>query len=429
MPYGANTTRDTRDTRDNPEGARGGNNTEQRTTNDNEDSTIRVLVIPIRPYIYNGTAGDGHETKSDDSKGFYYHIWDAIKTKINEIRVSRGMSLVRFEETIAKVGQDQDQGQNLDAERGAFDIVIGNGLVDTHTPSKSVGWLSTRDIFVRDYRLLYRRENRVYMLFYRLFLQKYLPIVGFLLIISLFLGQILYAYTPRVSRKNAVWQTLTAMMGEFGYLAEKMSDHHKKTTIKGYIVATIILMICLYCFVYIQATINTTMFYSKNAFSTNVSFNEENKIYTVARLDTPTDAHVDGMAYPSLRFIRDSGGDIRNADLIVQYRSILERYLADDGLGVKLDGVLVDTMVVDALYAEIKGRKSNLRELTSAPFAIGQKGIPILVHPSQMEVYHIANEAILRLHSNHEIERLCQHHTQTQNLPGSDFRYAQNCRL
>lgn len=395
--------------------------------NDKGVDTLRVLIIPIRPYIYKSTADNGNGTKSDDSKGFYYHIWDAIKAKINEIRVSRGMGLVRFEETIAKVGQDQDQ--SLNHENGAFDVVIGSGLADTRAPSNSVGWLSTRDVFVRDYRLMYKRENRVYMLFYRLFLQKYLPIVVFLLIISLFLGQILYAYTPRVSRRNAVWQTLTAMMGEFGYLAEKMSDHHKHATLKGYFVATIILMICLYCFVYIQATINTTMFYSKNAFSTNVSFNEENKIYTVARLDSPTDAHVDGMAYPSLRFIRDSAADVQNADLVVQYRSILERYLADDGLGVKLDGVLVDTMVVDVLYEEIKGRRTKLRELTSAPFAIGQKGVPILVHPSQIDAYHLANEAILRLHSNHEIERLCQHHTQTQNLPGSDFRYAQNCRL
>lgn len=219
--------------------------------NESNKNNINVLVLTSRPYIIKET---------ENEYGFYLKIWQKIKDILSK--------KYTFNETFS-AGYFPSQNELVNYQFEKYDIVIG--LFNLKHDEIMNGWSITNPIFLHTSSVVIKNKFSFLKLFLNLFLKKYIPLFIIFVIISVILGLFLFKFTYRKSKKNAIWQTLTATMGQTGYLTEKLSDNYKKTTLLGYIVTSLILVICLYCFMYMQATISTTMLFS------NTNLNEESK--------------------------------------------------------------------------------------------------------------------------------------------------------
>ena len=224
------------------------------------DRHLRVLLYTSKPYI------------ESDRSGFYYAIWQKIKDQMNtmkhDMKDGERMTHYFFTEDFAPgyfLGYDEVER----AVYEEYDVIVG--MFDGALPNdvRDLGWNVSNPLFLHKSVVVEKNDFSFFKMFYNLFFKKYLPLLVIFISLSVLLGQLLFKYTKRMSRRNAVWQTLSAMMGEFGYLSEKLSDHHREISYIGYFVNMVVFIICLYCFLYIQATINTTMIYSKQSHLNN----------------------------------------------------------------------------------------------------------------------------------------------------------------
>lgn len=384
---------------------------------------VRVLIHEDEPYY---VTKNSLERKS---AGFYEKIWQAIKAEMVRPAETDGAPSGErnyvFEET-----RVSDPRAALGTER--YDIVVAlnhpssEGAVDLERAPEqkggrgaegkrsATGWKYSSPLFLRNYSVVYVMKGNVVSLFYKILFQKYIPVVLVFVLISVFLGLFLYRFTPRKNRRNAIWQTLSGMMGELGYLSEKLSDRHKKVSWWGYVVNLIVLMCCLYGFVYMQATINTTMIYAKDKIQTPSNLTQRTLDRNTRVLVHPQllrgspDAVLAGMGI-SLTPIRDQGAN-RAAETGVpsaaeHTRLALDAYkaLANTEGSSPVDGVLVDTIA----YNYVRGEKAY-KDTKSTDHRIGQHAISLAVDPLQTGLLYDLNASIHRLHSRREIQSICK---------------------
>lgn len=392
---------------------------------------IKVCIHMQYPYIYRNDSikriDSKNNMKDNDVVGFYYEMWKAIRDDIT----LHSNGKLRFKEDFIEEKDIEKYMRNqthmFKTDMNHYDIVIGlynshmfmnpnknshelNGNHLISTDSNSDAWSFSDPIFLRHYTIVTQRKNKMNELFTQMFLKKYLPIMLIFVVISFILGNVLYQFTPRKSRRNAIWQMLSGMMGEFGYLSEKLSDHYKKATWFSYVVNTFMLMICLYCFIYIQATINTTMIYSKNKIQNSSSFTDTpHKM----RVGFPHDMKIDVEKYiaPTTKF--------KLVEIPKNYNDALRDYITshkkDDGNNEeKIDGVLVDIL---KFKHEMHTRPNSMDEIVMIDKTYGKHPISLAINnqmpSSSLSKYKMLDEvntAIRRLHQTEVLQRTCDYY-------------------
>ena len=361
--------------------------------------TVRVLIYEVDPYI---VAPDSLGEKTD---GFYERIWQTVKADL----MPRGSSYV-FEETRV-AASDHPNGTPND---GDYDVVVGLG----HPAFDTANWAHTSPLFVRNYSVVYLPSRMsIRLLFYTIFLRKYVPIVILFVLISVVLGLVLYYFTPRTNLRNAIWQTVAGMMGELGYLTEKLSDRHKRVRWWGYVANLLILMCCLYAYIYLQATVNTTMIYAKDATEGKagagkaLSPNMRLLVHPDLLRSSPPAvlANVDAHLVP-LPFDAVPGSPLST---VKHTMHALDAYMAHmrtppaEGQS-RADGVLVDTVAYNYVRHE-----TDYKKTTDAAARLGHHAVSIAVNPLRTDLLYDINASIHRLHSRREIRRICEQHTST----------------
>lgn len=350
----------------------------------NEKKNINVLVLTSRPYIIKET---------ENEYGFYLKIWQKIKNILSK--------KYTFNETFS-VGYFPSQNELVNYQFEKYDMVIG--LFNLKHDEIMNGWSITNPIFLHTSSVVIKNKFSFLKLFLNLFIKKYIPLFIIFVIISVILGLFLFKFTHRKSKKNAIWQTLTATMGQTGYLTEKLSDNYKKTTLLGYIVTSLILVICLYCFMYMQATISTTMLFS----NTNLNEESKQKIYkykhfknkrflsNLKRSTSSVDSDLINMDF------FNEGSDTKDFDIYKNTEKLLEHY--KDDKKNKHDGIVLDTLV----YNDINyNTKESMYKIIGQ---IDQIGISMLVRD---EFLNDVNKVIYKLHQTNEISFICDKYIKT----------------
>lgn len=368
------------------DGTRGAHSHKEAHNNGHKDVHLKVLLYTSEPYI------------DSERGGFYYAIWTKIKNTLNTMKHSTrgkvGMTHYYFTEKFApgyflKYDElDRSVYDDYDVIIGMFDGVLPH---DVHNK----GWRISSPLFVHKSVVVTLNDFNFFRMFYNLFFKKYVPLLSIFIVLSIILGQVLFKYTKRMSRKNAVWQTLSAMMGEFGYLSEKLSDHYKTISYFGYFVNMVIFIICLYCFLYIQATINTTMIYSNNNWmyrpnNNMVGNNKPQKYLTNQK-------HVAGRNLLSHRV------DLKNDEQLSQYEStkaILQNYKKGNLDEFRdYSGLILDGAMLEHITASTSNNSYIVGETASGV------GVGFLVRDAG--VLMDINYAIHRLHASDKIRNIC----------------------
>ena len=86
-----------------------------------------------------------------------------------------------------------------------------------------------------------------------------------LLLVSIIMGIIVNIYSPRQSRLVAIWQTIASLLGEAGYMSERLTDKYKTNSSMGYISVFIVMIIAFYFGIYLQATVTNALHYMQTS--------------------------------------------------------------------------------------------------------------------------------------------------------------------
>lgn len=295
--------------------------------------------------------------------GFYYKIWSKLKEKLD----------YEFEEeTISDMSESKDA-----------DVIISISKSDT-----TEDWLYTLPIFTRMFVLIYEsKKMSVWELFYKLFLKRFIPIVAVFVIISMALGELLYRFTPRKSRKNAFWQSFSGVLGAYGYVAEKLSDHPKKVRVSSYIITGIVLICILYMFLYLQATINTTMLFSRDQMVKGSSGLDATSYVLV---DAPTTV-ISQKDAPFQLVFEDSNDGCSLTDSLVTKLGKLKDYNA----------LLTDIVAANHVLLQPEYDKTMNAEQTT----LGSYGVSIAVSKRHPNLFIEMNNALARMRN--EIADVC----------------------
>lgn len=324
---------------------------------------IRAVMFPDASYLSND--------------GLYRQIWERLKERLQ----LRGYRVAEF------VGDSPPESEphacfykNMSAgERGQYDVAVGL-FHPAYEAWGDTGWVYSRPAFVRNYTVIYKQNDNTWRLFGKLFLLKFMPVAMLFVCLSFVLGIILYTFTPRTSRKNAVWQTYSAMMGEFGYLSEKVSDRSNRMTLAGYVITGAMLMVCLYCYLYMQSTINTTMIYSRNDYQTRLRFTE---------------------ARSNKRLRVEAGHDVIDSarlHKVDRYFDMVEA-TGDREPKPNINGRLVDTVLSDTY--------KNTDWIFDVQNTVGHHGVSLLINPKRADLVRDIDQCIQDMQANREITRLC----------------------
>lgn len=385
--------------------------------------TIRVLLHDVEPYI------TSRNTMGKNLVGFYGEIWNAIKAEMGR---SEGMRPENGPRSTTAYVFEETRVEHLDARSvDEYDVVVGLN------PPLVTRWARSSPLFIRTYTVVYRPKTQISKMFYHIFIQKYIPIMVLLVMVSVAMGLLLYRFTPRANRRNAIWQTVAGMMGEFGYLTEKLSDHHRRVTVWGYLVNLAILMICLYGYIYLQATINTTMIYAKDAVQIPSKLKgtlgpSVNLLAHPGLVDSSPSTVVEniGVSLRSLRPIAPTTNDANREKsvgttrtttrtprtLMGHTKETLDAYVRDrdrehddkkqpHSASRRVDGVLVDTVAYN--HARLDPAYGTLKAVDRK---IGHHAVSLAVHPRRTELLYDLNASIHRLHSLREIRNICDRH-------------------
>lgn len=353
------------------------------------DRHLRVLLYTSKPYI------------ESDRSGFYYAIWQKIKDQMNtmkhDMKDGERMTHYFFTEDFAPgyfLGYDEVER----AVYEEYDVIVG--MFDGALPNdvRDLGWNVSNPLFLHKSVVVEKNDFSFFKMFYNLFFKKYLPLLIIFISLSVLLGQLLFKYTKRMSRRNAVWQTLSAMMGEFGYLSEKLSDHYREISYIGYFVNMVVFIICLYCFLYIQATINTTMIYSKQSHLNNPN-DDVWSDRTDKRKYITNQKHVVG------RNVLSGSVDLRDGARASQYEStkaLMRDYekIGGDGNTREYDGMVLDAVMANDIQMD--------GEMYVASDVASQTGVGILVRDAG--VINEINRVVQMLHASDDIRTTCSRH-------------------
>lgn len=350
---------------------------------------LKVLLYTSKPYI------------ESDRSGFYYAIWQKIKEQLNtmnhDIIDEGGMTHYFFTEDFAPgyfLGYDEVERAAYDE----YDVIIGMFDGTLSRDARDLGWNVSNPLFIHNSVVVQPNDFSFFRMFYNLFFKKYLPLLIIFISLSVLLGQLLFKYTRRMSRRNAVWQTLSAMMGEFGYLSEKLSDHHREISYLGYFVNMVVFIICLYCFLYIQATINTTMIYSKKSHLNNPNSN--------VQLDGADKMkYITNQKHVAARNVLSGSVELRDGERESQYEStkaLMRDYNKMGGAGGarKYDGMVLDAVMVNDIQTD--------DEIYEASEVASQTGVGILVRDAG--VLTEINRVVQMLHASDDIRNTCNRH-------------------
>ena len=379
---------------------------------------IKVCIHLQYPYAYRKKTHNLTQIESDKIDGFYYEMWKVIS---NEIQLnSKGKWNIEEYFIEEEALKEKSEISNHHLNVNDYDIVVG--LYNSHNfPYIKNKWTFSDPIFIRDFTIITKRVNRMNELFIHMFLKKYVPIVLVFIVVSIILGNILYTFTPRKNRKNAIWHMFSGMMGEFGYLSEKLSDHYNKTTWFSYVVNIIMLMICLYCFIYIQATINTTMIYSKNKIQRSGTF-----INTPHKMNI---GYISDMKLEIEKFIEQTT-NFKLKEIPMSYEDAVDEYLIKprdnepkipkktvsdikDGKQVdNIDGILVDNIKYRH-EKYIKPDKENAVVMIDTTF--GKHPISLAIKnqgvlSSTETMVDTVNTAIRELHRRGGLQNTCDYY-------------------
>ena len=303
---------------------------------------MKVKIEYVEPYL------------SDD--GFYYKIWNQIKERLKE-----------------RLNYTFEEG----AEENA-DVIIGISKIEDND-----NWLYTVPVFTRTFVILQEsKKMSVWELFYKLFVKRFIPIILIFLVISVFLGELLYRYTPRKSRRNAFWQSFSGLLGAYGYVAEKLSDHPSKTRPISYVITSIILICILYLFLYLQATINTTMIFSRNQMIEGKNM-ISNKSYIL------TDAPVKQKDVP-FQLVSDTSSLVEKLEKLKDY-----------------DGILVDALEANKLLQQPEYSK----RFSAIQTTLGSYGVSIAVSKRHPKLFIEINDVLLNMRN--EIAKICSEEIHT----------------
>lgn len=366
-------------------GTRSAHSHEEAHNNKHDDVHLKVLLYTSEPYI------------DSERGGFYYAIWTKIKETLNTMKHLTpgkvGMTHYYFTEKFVP-GYFLEYSELDSSVYDDYDVIIGmfDGVLPFEVHNK--GWRMSNPLFVHS-SVVVRLDNFNFIgMFYNLFFKKYVPLLSIFIVMSIILGQVLFKYTRRMSRKNAVWQTLSAMMGEFGYLSEKLSDHYKTISYFGYFVNMVIFIICLYCFLYIQATINTTMIYSNKS-----SMYRANN--SIVAGDKPQ-RYMTNQKHVARKNLLSSRVDLRDDEQLSQYEStkaIIEDYKSNTREFHEYSGLILDGVMLEHITANTSDDSYFVGDAAS------RVGVGFLVRDAGLLTE--VNYAIHRLHASDDIRNIC----------------------
>lgn len=295
--------------------------------------------------------------------GFYYKIWSKLKEKLDyEFK----------EETISDISESKDA-----------DVLISISKLE-----QTDEWLYTLPIFTRTFVLIYESKRMtVWELFYKLFLKRFIPIVTVFIVVSIVLGELLYRFSPRKSRKNAFWQSFSGVLGAYGYVAEKLSDHPNKVQLSSYIITAFVLICILYMFLYLQATINTTMLFSRDQMVKGTSSLDATSYVLV---DAPNTV-ISQKEAPFELVFEDTNNGCSLTDSLVAKLGRLKEYNA-----LLTDIVAANHVLLQPEY----GKRLNAEQTT-----LGSYGVSIAVSKKHPNLFIEMNNALAQMRN--EITDVC----------------------
>lgn len=203
------------------------------------NNTVRVAIVEGAPFVIK------YEKNGKDMyKGSMYEVWVLIKEELKRNGYNN------IEEHHLEDMSSKDARELLTT--GKYDIVINNLSVNNSVP----GINFTRPLMLNKYAISYKAEgaNR-FVSFFKILFKYFIPPLLLLLVISIILGLVLYRYSPRHSKYLSIWQTISGLLGESGYLSEYLSDNIKKTKFSSFLTVFIIMLVSFYFGLYLQASV------------------------------------------------------------------------------------------------------------------------------------------------------------------------------
>ena len=165
---------------------------------------VKVGVLVVKPYVY---SKDPKETDINKYEGIVADIWKEIAKKNPEKKFNYTFihNNVDYENEVENIG------------KGKYDVLIGNLSVNEE---RSQFGDFTRTIFLNKLAIAYRTKLWDYVnMFKEMFVNVFIP-TTVIIAITVILGVVFYYLNNRKMKfKNAMWITITSILGEPGILS------------------------------------------------------------------------------------------------------------------------------------------------------------------------------------------------------------------
>lgn len=329
------------------------------------NNTVRVAIVEGAPFVIKYEK-DGKPAY----KGSMYEIWKLIK------------------EELERAGYNNIEEHNIDdissrearelVTSGRYDIVVNNLSVNNSV----FGISFTRPLMLNKYAISYKAEgsNR-FVSFFKILFKYFIPPLLLLLIISIILGLVLYKYSPRHSKFLSIWQTISGLLGESGYLSEYLSDNIKRTKFSSFLTVFTIMLVSFYFGLYLQASVTQGIIQTTEPKELT---REELNGQKVLVYKNTTNAH-----FLSNYGVKQIEID-RSKDIVKEYLANTKEYF----------GYFRD-------YETLKYDKDKYPELEISKANLGFDELAWGVNQSRYDLLKKVNELILKFQSNGQILHIC----------------------
>ena len=223
------------------------------TNQDKNQKKLRVGLWQTSPFVYITTDNNGKKKIT----GVLYDAWILVLDRLLEKGIYDEVEMVLFK-------KDEISGDDAIAliKEHKLDIIIGSYTV-TDTRARIVNF--TRPVFLNKIAYGYLPSQNKLGDFFLIFIKYFVPPMVILLLVSIIMGIIVNIYSPRQSRLVAIWQTIASLLGEAGYMSERLTDKYKTNSSMGYISVFIVMIIAFYFGIYLQATVTNALHYMQTS--------------------------------------------------------------------------------------------------------------------------------------------------------------------
>jgi ABC-type amino acid transport substrate-binding protein len=209
----------------------------------------KIAIYGEPPYLIPHKDDTGVITYS----GFLYDIWKYIYL---DLKKYPDIGNIKQEFIIpSDTGITYDTMFDL-VTQGKYDMAVGNFSVLSKDDGRGDN-LYTRPIYLDKLAIGYIGNDYKLEWFFKVFYSDFLSPLFFLMLLCIIFGLLLFRYNPRGSFVTGLWQSIAALLGEAGYMAESLSDNPNKQNWKSYFIVFIILLFSFYFGMYLQARVTT----------------------------------------------------------------------------------------------------------------------------------------------------------------------------